>query len=231
MWVSWLIYVYLGWSTGCLKKKLSFVEISCGKYITAVTPPFKIVLALIYPRHSTGDPEHPTGGIGGAHGRGGGVGVDHQGGHQDVQGLGQGEEFRVETVVSDDYIVLGGCWGNDWCCLVGEGHVSEQGEWLGGAQGEGQGHHGGHQGSNCPFYSLKSLFMTTLMTLSATMGTSNFSYGMSRTPWTMSWVYQCQNNWKRWSNNSNVFATADFHKTQFFLGTLYVLQYKSSYTI
>ena len=45
-----------------------------------------------------------TGGIGGAHGRGGGVGVDHQGGHQDVQGLGQ--EFRVETVVSDDYIVL-----------------------------------------------------------------------------------------------------------------------------
>ena len=54
-----------------------------------------------------------TGGIGGAHGRGGGVGVDHQGGHQDVQGLGQGEEFRVETVVSDDYIVLGGCWGND----------------------------------------------------------------------------------------------------------------------
>ena len=95
------------------KKKLSFVEIGCGKYITAVTPPFKIVLALIYPRHSTGDPEHPTGGIGGAHGRGGGVGVDHQGGHQDVQGLGQGEEFRVETVVSDDYIVLGGCWGND----------------------------------------------------------------------------------------------------------------------
>ena len=95
------------------QKKLSFVEIGCGKYITAVTPPFKIVLALIYPRHSTGDPEHPTGGIGGAHGRGGGVGVDHQGGHQDVQGLGQGEEFRVETVVSDDYIVLGGCWGND----------------------------------------------------------------------------------------------------------------------
>ena len=89
------------------------MEIGCGKYITAVTPPFKIVLALIYPRHSTGDPEHPTGGIGGAHGRGGGVGVDHQGGHQDVQGLGQGEEFRVETVVSDDNIVLGGCWGND----------------------------------------------------------------------------------------------------------------------
>ena len=52
------------------------MEIGCGKYITAVTPPFKIVLALIYPRHSTGD---PTGGIGGAHGRGGGVGVDHQG--------------------------------------------------------------------------------------------------------------------------------------------------------
>ena len=89
------------------------MEIGCGKYITAVTPPFKIVLALIYPRHSTGDPEHPTGGIGGAHGRGGGVGVDHQGGHQDVQGLGQGEEFRVETVVSDDNIVFGGCWGND----------------------------------------------------------------------------------------------------------------------
>ena len=60
------------------QKKLSFVEIGCGKYITAVTPPFKIVLALIYPRHSTGDPEHSTGGIGGAHGRGGGVGVGHQ---------------------------------------------------------------------------------------------------------------------------------------------------------
>ena len=89
------------------------MEIGCGKYITVVTPPFKIVLALIYPRHSTGDPEHARGGIGGAHGRGGGVGVDHQGGHQDVQGLGQGEEFRVKTVVSDDYIVLGGCWGND----------------------------------------------------------------------------------------------------------------------
>ena len=83
------------------------MEIGCGKYITAVTPPFKIVLALIYPRHSTGDPEHPTGGIGGAHGRGGGVGVDHQGGHQDVQG--QGEEFRVEAVACDGNIGFRGC--------------------------------------------------------------------------------------------------------------------------
>ena len=40
------------------QKKLSFVEIGCGKYITVVTSPFSIVLALIYPRHSTGDPEH-----------------------------------------------------------------------------------------------------------------------------------------------------------------------------
>ena len=95
------------------KKKRSFVEIGCGKYITVVTPPFKIVLALIYLRHSTGDPEHATGGIEGAHGRGGGVGVDHQDGRQGGQGLGHGEEFRVKTVVSDDNIVFGGCWGND----------------------------------------------------------------------------------------------------------------------
>ena len=81
--------------------------------IWIATQLFSIVLALIYFIHSPEGPGYPTGGIGGAHGRGGGVGVDHQGGHQDVQGLGQGEEFRVETVVSDDYIVLGGSWGND----------------------------------------------------------------------------------------------------------------------
>ena len=88
------------------KKKLSFVEIGCGKYITAVTPPFKIVLALIYPRHSTGDPERPTGGIGGAHGRGGGVGVDHQGGHQGVQGLGRDREKNFRSKLLSLMIML-----------------------------------------------------------------------------------------------------------------------------
>ena len=49
--------------------------------------------------------------------------------------------------------------------------------------------------SNCTFYSLKMLLMTILasilVTLSATMGTSNSSCGMSWTLWPMSEVYQC----------------------------------------
>ena len=36
--------------------------------------------------------------------------------------------------------------GSDWGFLVGDGHVGEQVEGLGGAQGEGQGHQGGGQG-------------------------------------------------------------------------------------
>ena len=63
-------------STGCLK---SFVEIGCGKYITVVTSPFSIVLALIYPRHSPGGPGHSIGEVGGAHGGRQG----HQGGHKE----------------------------------------------------------------------------------------------------------------------------------------------------
>ena len=55
--------------------------------------------------------------------------------------------------------------------------------------------------SNCTFYSLKMLLMTILasilVTLSATMGTSNSSCGISWTLWTMYEVYQCQNNWKK----------------------------------
>ena len=50
------------------QKKLSLVEIGCGKYITVVTSPFSIVLALIYPRHSPGGPGHSIGEVGGAHG-------------------------------------------------------------------------------------------------------------------------------------------------------------------
>ena len=49
--------------------------------------------------------------------------------------------------------------------------------------------------SNCTFYSLKMLLMTILasilVTLSATMGTSNSSCGMSWTLCPMSEVYQC----------------------------------------
>ena len=66
---------YYSAATGCLKK-LSFVEIGCGKYITVVTSPFSIVLALIYPRHSPGGPGHSIGEVGG--GRQG-----HQGGHKE----------------------------------------------------------------------------------------------------------------------------------------------------
>ena len=55
--------------------------------------------------------------------------------------------------------------------------------------------------SNCTFYTLKMLLMTILasilVTLSATMGTSNSSCGISWTLWTMYEVYQCQNNWKK----------------------------------
>ena len=55
--------------------------------------------------------------------------------------------------------------------------------------------------SNCTFYTLKMLLMTILasilVTLSATMGTSNSSCGMSWTLCPMSQVYQ--NNWKKLS--------------------------------
>ena len=61
------------------KKKLSLVEIGCGKYITVVTSPFSIVLELIYPRHSPGGPGHSIGEVGGAHGGRQG----HQGGHKE----------------------------------------------------------------------------------------------------------------------------------------------------
>ena len=61
------------------QKKLSFVEIGCGKYITVVTSPFSIVLALIYPRHSPGGLGHSIGEVGGAHGGRQG----HQGGHKE----------------------------------------------------------------------------------------------------------------------------------------------------
>ena len=40
-------------------------------------------------------------------------GVGHQGGHQHVQGHGQGEEVRVKAVVCDDSIGFGGCFGSD----------------------------------------------------------------------------------------------------------------------
>ena len=55
------------------------MEIRCGKYITVVTSPFSIVLALIYPRHSPGGPGHSIGEVGGAHGGRQG----HQGGHKE----------------------------------------------------------------------------------------------------------------------------------------------------
>ena len=58
-------------------------------------------------------------------------------------------------------IGFGGYWGSDWIDVYGQpnrkitvflrlplvvdGHVGEQVEWLGGAQGEGQGHQGGRQ--------------------------------------------------------------------------------------
>ena len=49
--------------------------------------------------------------------------------------------------------------------------------------------------SNCTFYTLKMLLMTLLasilVTLSASMGTSNSFCGMSWTLWPMSGVYQC----------------------------------------
>ena len=86
---------------------------------------------------------------GGQVGGGGGVGhvrgVGHQGGHQHVQGQRQEVESRVEAVVCDDNIVFGGCQGSDWRFLVGDGHVGEQDEGLGGAQVEGQGQQGGRQ--------------------------------------------------------------------------------------
>ena len=42
-----------------------------------------------------------------------------------------------------------------------------------------------------------TILVSILVTSSATMGTSNSSSVMSRTLWTMSGVYQCQNNWKK----------------------------------
>ena len=58
---------------------------------------------------------------------------------------GQGVESRVKAVVCDDNIVFGGCQGSDWRFSVGDGHVGEQDEGLGGAQVEGQGQQGGRQ--------------------------------------------------------------------------------------
>ena len=77
-------------------------------------------------------------------GGGGGGGVGYQGGHH-LQGQGQGEEFWVKAVVCDDNIGFGGCQGSDWRFSVGDGHVGEQDEGLGGAQVEGQGQQGGRQ--------------------------------------------------------------------------------------
>ena len=71
-WMGWLSY-------RVPQKKLSLVEIGCGKYITVVTSPFTIVLALIYPRHSPGGPGHSIGEVGCAHGGRQG----QQGGHKE----------------------------------------------------------------------------------------------------------------------------------------------------
>ena len=55
------------------------------------------------------------------------------------------EQNLGSKLLSDDNIVFGGCQGSDWRFSVGDGHVGEQDEGLGGAQVEGQGQQGGRQ--------------------------------------------------------------------------------------